>query len=906
MTRRGVKNKRSDRRAKADATDDKAPDACLATSGAEPQTSDRRFESAASLFSRDDRPLDSAASLFSRDDGQAENEEISNMMNIKEPPPVSNIVAQRYEGETHNEKMHGEGLAHFQGGHVYKGAFSEGLMHGYGLYTWSDGVKYEGEFVANVPAGRGTYAWPDGSSYEGDVHNAIRHGIGTHRCADTPVWYRGQWHRGKRQGKGVMYYNQDQTSWYDGDWLDNKREGWGVRRYGHQRPGRNTHVGVTMKEKAGQSDQGYPSGNFYEGEWRDNARHGQGTLRWVTLGQQHAGTWRNGVQVGIKERFPSKPADENHHEVLKTLPPEEPVPGGVCSGARHGPGSFRYASGERYQGDWKNNEKHGQGKFTFTNGRSIEREFVDDHMVEVPQAGSGRSDQPQSSPPHPPWLPGQGEASMLGPYTELDLHFLLERLPEGRRSSELRQVEFMVLRHVTELRSIYSFYSSLGHASCSPDHDHAFLLSRLQYWRLLKDCRLHLHPGSCLARLDRLVPADAPSEEILSPYTGILLPRLISSLVSIAYHTYQQVLGPQRNILAECFSRLMQDDVLPNAKNVKGFLFGSVDRVAVALGYLEPCWAVYQALRQHSLAASGHRALTCRRLVFMFKDLNVFDSQLTPTKLLEVISAEDHDPSDPSDTSDSSGLSYCNLEQELTFLEFFEVLLGCADVQRDGAAEESPPGPDSPQPDPRGSPTGPDSPQPDPRGSRPGSDSPQPDGPHPEPSGSPAAAGPPPPDLLSQSDAAKGQPLSSTEDSSSTSPMEKSMEPLNSSSVEKSGVGVKEAVRPSDEASADRQLDVWIQRTHLFFSQTFFPSYEHGRRLDREVEDARRRWAAQRRIALAKAQQRARQREEELKAEEEEEDEKRRKEEEEESRVDKSGVEDEADGPSPPGAPQGP
>ncbi|KAG7250464.1 hypothetical protein CRUP_003226, partial [Coryphaenoides rupestris] len=200
MTRRGVKNKRSDRRAKADATDDKAPDACLATSGAEPQTSDRRFESAASLFSRDDRPLDSAASLFSRDDGQAENEEISNMMNIKEPPP--------------------------------------------------------GEFVANVPAGRGTYAWPDGSSYEGDVHNAIRHGIGTHRCADTPVWYRGQWHRGKRQGKGVMYYNQDQTSWYDGDWLDNKREGWGVRRYGHQRPGRNTHVGVTMKEKAGQSDQG--------------------------------------------------------------------------------------------------------------------------------------------------------------------------------------------------------------------------------------------------------------------------------------------------------------------------------------------------------------------------------------------------------------------------------------------------------------------------------------------------------------------------------------------------------------------------------------------------------------------------------------------------------------------------
>lgn len=35
-----------------------------------------------------------------------------------------------------------------------------------------------------------------------------------------------------------------------------------------------------------------------------------------------------------------------------------------------------------------------QGKFTFTNGQSIEREFVDDHMVEVPQAG------PTSHNPH--------------------------------------------------------------------------------------------------------------------------------------------------------------------------------------------------------------------------------------------------------------------------------------------------------------------------------------------------------------------------------------------------------------------------------------------------------------------------------------------------------------------------
>ena len=51
---------------------------------------------------------------------------------------------------------------------------------------------------------------------------------------------------------------------------------------------------------------------------------------------------------------------------------------------------------------------------------------------------------------------------------------------------------------------------------------------------------------------------------------------------------------------------------------------------------------------------------------------------------------------------------------------------------------------------------------------------------------------------------------------------------------------------------------MWIQRTHLFFSQLFFPAYEHGQRLNQEVQDERRRQKAQQRIALAKAKERAR------------------------------------------------
>ncbi|KAF7663101.1 hypothetical protein LDENG_00219350, partial [Lucifuga dentata] len=127
-----------------------------------------------------------------------------------------------------------------------------------------------GEFVSNVPTGHGKYTWLDGSFYVGEVYNGKRHGTGTHKCAINDVIYRGQWHLGERHGKGVMYYNQNQTSWYKGDWVRNNKEGWGLRCY--------------------------PSSNFYSGEWKNNERHGEGTMRWLKVGQQYIGMWQNGVQ----------------------------------------------------------------------------------------------------------------------------------------------------------------------------------------------------------------------------------------------------------------------------------------------------------------------------------------------------------------------------------------------------------------------------------------------------------------------------------------------------------------------------------------------------------------------------------------------------------------------------------
>lgn len=61
------------------------------------------------------------------------------------------------------------------------------------------------------------------------------------------------------------------------------------------------------------------------------------------------------------------------------------------------------------------------------------------------------------------------------------------------------QVSYVVLRHMTSLHRVYAFYSRLGHV-VNPDN--VFIMTRMQFWRLLKDCQLHYNDYG-LADMDR-------------------------------------------------------------------------------------------------------------------------------------------------------------------------------------------------------------------------------------------------------------------------------------------------------------------------------------------------------------------------------------------------------------------
>ncbi|XP_034426886.1 radial spoke head 10 homolog B [Hippoglossus hippoglossus] len=546
------------------------------------------------------------------------------------PSTLFNLVLQRHEGETSEGQCHGNGVACFEGGHMYKGMFAKGLMDGPGVFTWAGGLKYEGEFVCNKPMGQGTYTWPDGGSYKGEVYDGVRHGTGTYECAKSAVTYTGQWDQGKRHGKGEVFYDQSKTSWYKGDWVKNSREGFGVRCY--------------------------PSGNIYSGEWKNNLRHGEGTMRWLQQGQEYVGMWQDGVQHGrgthiwmLRRTDGSQYFHNNRYT------------GDYVKGQRHGQGTFFYAGGAVYEGELRNDKKHGKGKFTSKDGHVFEGGFEDDQMVTNELKGA---------------LPLSGsDSSVLVADMALNIESLLDKIPEKKRSTERKQVEFVVLRQDAELRSIYSFYCRLGQ-SRSPDK--TFLLCRLQLWRLLKDCNIH-HHGITLTQIDHLMKVDSPTQ-IHSPYTPMSLTRLLSCLVIVAHHIYNKDMESQKYLLASCFSKLMTDDILPNAKNVKGLLFGRPHLSAAALNYTSRCWDVYQAHCRVQAEPREDRTMTCRHLLWMFKELGLVDNHLTTVRLLKIIMAESQDPNNPS--------SYLNLE--ITFLEFFEVLLGFADIKCQWVSEKGP------------------------------------------------------------------------------------------------------------------------------------------------------------------------------------------------------------------------
>ncbi|XP_076996689.1 radial spoke head 10 homolog B isoform X2 [Tamandua tetradactyla] len=487
----------------------------------------------------------------------------------------------------------------------YEGGKVRGLYEGEGFAVFQGGCTYHGMFSEGLMHGQGTYIWADGLKYEGDFVKNIpmNHGVYTWPDGST---YEGEVISGMRNGFGMFKCSTQPVS-YIGHWCHGKK---------HGKNGFGTHTWFLKRIPKSQ----YPLRNEYIGEF--------------------------------------------------------------VNGNRHGHGKFYYASGAMYEGEWVSNKKHGLGRLTFKNGRVYEGLFCNDHIAEFPvvetdltslldlpsSAALGSSSQRCAiSAEIIRKLDGSENNSVLGSSIELDLNFLLYMYPEKDQPEEKKQVEYAILRNITELRRIYSFYSSLG---CDHSLDNTFLMTKLHFWRFLKDCKFHHHKIT-LADMDRILNAnnDIPVEEIHSPFTTILFRTFLNYLLQLAYHIHHKEHQNRSPLLFLCFTKLMTENIHPNACHVKGSLFSEQQRTLYSMNYIDKCWEIYVAYCRPNAGPPHELTMKMRHFLWMLKDFKMINKELSPIKFVEVIAEDNPFIHDGIDS---------NFELELVFLEFFEALLSFA------------------------------------------------------------------------------------------------------------------------------------------------------------------------------------------------------------------------------------
>lgn len=123
----------------------------------------------------------------------------------------------------------------YPNGSHYVGEFKNNLRNGHGTFTNTKGYVYEGEWVDGRFEGWGCMKKKgnDGCSvsvYLGQFKNWKRHGEGKQFFSDGV--YDGVWALGKRNGLGIMWYDDKRV--YLGNWKDDKYEGIGTMMYGNE------------------------------------------------------------------------------------------------------------------------------------------------------------------------------------------------------------------------------------------------------------------------------------------------------------------------------------------------------------------------------------------------------------------------------------------------------------------------------------------------------------------------------------------------------------------------------------------------------------------------------------------------------------------------------------------------
>ncbi len=302
--------------------------------------------------------------------------------------------------------------------------------------------------------------------------------------------------------------------------------------------------------------------------------------------------------------------------------------------------------------------------------------FENDHIVEFPNILPSRMTTPEITEAGIPvrsQTPMQMTSSNAGLGSVdavLDINlsdiFIRDKFDIEQQQIELDEITKIVLRHITPIKHIYKCYSSIGNMENS---DNTFVMNRIQFWRFLKDCQLHVL-GFSLTEMDLACGIGKKDDDIHNPASKFYIRDFVNALVYVAYLLFREEFDGQKASIAKCLVKLIDDEMLPNACIIKGSVFSDVDKTKEAMKYIDTCNDVFlyfaTTTAKHGMV---NKSMSMRRFLLMLKELKLLNRALSARKFIELLHAEN--------LSVLEDRCY-NLDNEIVFLEFFETLVDCA------------------------------------------------------------------------------------------------------------------------------------------------------------------------------------------------------------------------------------
>lgn len=145
----------------------------------------------------------------------------------------------------------------------------------------------------------------------------------------------------------------------------------------------------------------------------------------------------------------------------------------------------------------------------------------------------------------------------------------------------------------------------------------------------------------------------------------------LNAIIIIAYHIYSDEHRGPDLLLPWCVSQIITENILKNPCKVGGSLFEDPSRAIEAIKYMPRSWDIYCGLCVPNTYYPHEPIFRSRQFMFMLSDFRLINSDLNPREVLQILAK---------DNPELAHDDFCNLELEMTFLEFYEALIDCATV----------------------------------------------------------------------------------------------------------------------------------------------------------------------------------------------------------------------------------